>query len=202
LSRQTSGNPIPELLVKDGDVTVLFLSSNDVSFLNKTADPWYSAQTLQGYTPGNSSVPLYVHDGAVRALGCIERLQFCNPNLPANSSCAPLTGSSQAFQLGPQLWQDLTQQAYFNWSTSSIDITAPGIDEIVLIIGAAVLQSRSTLITGIQSFIPDNQWELEVENLSDGEDAELLVYLVDEEKDIYIGVLVLVCHLASRAQPS
>jgi hypothetical protein len=31
---------------------------------------------------------------------------------------------------------------------------------------------------------------------------ELLVYLVDEEKDIYIGVLVLVCHLVSRAQPS
>ena len=37
--------------------------------------------------------------------------------------------------------------------------------------------------------------------LSDGEDAELLVYLVREEKDIYIGVVVLVCHLASRAQP-
>ena len=34
------------------------------------------------------------------------------------------------------------------------------------------------------------------------EDAELLVYLVEEEKDIYIGVLVLVCHLASQAQPS
>jgi hypothetical protein len=38
--------------------------------------------------------------------------------------------------------------------------------------------------------------------LSDGEDAELLVYLVKEDEDIYIGVLVLVCHLASRAQPS
>ena len=37
--------------------------------------------------------------------------------------------------------------------------------------------------------------------LSDGEDAELLVYLVKEEKDIYIGVVVLVCHLASQAQP-
>jgi hypothetical protein len=33
--------------------------------------------------------------------------------------------------------------------------------------------------------------------LSDGEYAELLVYLVEEEKDIYIGVLVLVCHLAT-----
>jgi hypothetical protein len=38
------------------------------------------------------------------------------------------------------------------------------------------------------------------------EDAELLVYLVEEEKDIHIGVLVLVCHLAThlttRDQPS
>jgi hypothetical protein len=32
-------------------------------------------------------------------------------------------------------------------------------------------------------------------DLSNWEDAELLVYLVDEEKDIYIGVLVVVCHL-------
>jgi hypothetical protein len=29
------------------------------------------------------------------------------------------------------------------------------------------------------------------------EDAELLVYLVEEEKDIYICMLVLVCHLAT-----
>ena len=31
--------------------------------------------------------------------------------------------------------------------------------------------------------------------VSDGGDAELLVYLVDEEEDIYIGVIVTVCHL-------
>jgi hypothetical protein len=30
----------------------------------------------------------------------------------------------------------------------------------------------------------------------------LLVYLVDEEKDIYIGVLVSICHLLSWTQPS
>jgi hypothetical protein len=34
------------------------------------------------------------------------------------------------------------------------------------------------------------------------EDAELLVYLVDEEMDIYKDVLVLARHLASWAQPS
>jgi hypothetical protein len=30
------------------------------------------------------------------------------------------------------------------------------------------------------------------------EDAELLVYLVDGEKDISMGVLVVVCHLATH----
>jgi len=36
---------------------------------------------------------------------------------------------------------------------------------------------------------------LRLENAWWEEYAELLVYLVDEERDIYIGVLVVVCHL-------
>jgi hypothetical protein len=34
--------------------------------------------------------------------------------------------------------------------------------------------------------------------LLDGEDAELLIYLANEEKDIYISVLVLVYHLVTQ----
>jgi hypothetical protein len=34
--------------------------------------------------------------------------------------------------------------------------------------------------------------------VSNWEDAVLFVYLVKEEEDIYIGVLVLVCHLATH----
>jgi hypothetical protein len=34
------------------------------------------------------------------------------------------------------------------------------------------------------------------------EDVELLVYLVEEEKDIYMGVLVIVCHLATHLAAS
>jgi hypothetical protein len=157
--------PIPELIVTDGVVTILFLSSNDVSFVNKTTDPWYSAQTFRGFSPDDGSTPHYIHDDAVRALGCIERLQLCNPNLPANSSCTPLTGNSQAFQLGFQLWQDPTQQAYFNWSTLFINkVISPGIPTIVNTIRMGVLQSRSKLFLGTQLFIPDNQWEVEMEN--------------------------------------
>jgi hypothetical protein len=169
--------PIPELLVTDGDVIVLFLSSNNIWFLNKTADPWYSAQTSNEVLLENIPIPLYAHDDAVRALGCRERFQFCNPNLPGNSSCTPLTSSHQVFQLGFQLWQDLTQQAYFNWSTSFFNM---GIDTTVSIIGTAALQSRSTLIGGMQWFIPDNQWELEVENLFKVTLASLQRSVVDQ----------------------
>jgi hypothetical protein len=37
--------------------------------------------------------------------------------------------------------------------------------------------------------------------LSNCEDAVLIVYLAKEEEDIYIGVLVLVCHLATHLPP-
>jgi hypothetical protein len=44
---------------------------------------------------------------------------------------------------------------------------------------------------------------LQGRDLSDGEDAELLVYLVDEEKDIYIGVRVaLFATLLARRSPA
>jgi hypothetical protein len=171
--------PIPELLITDGDEIVMFLSSNDIVFLNKTADPWYSAQTPQDPIGINNSIPVYGHDDPVRALGCIERLQFCNPNLPGNSSCTPLTYASQAFELGPQLWQDLTQQAYFNWSTSFIPGYI-GFYTTADAIGAAALQSRSMLVDGLQSFIPDNQWELEMENLFNITLASLQRLVVDQ----------------------
>jgi hypothetical protein len=97
-------------------------------------------------------------------VGCIERLQFCNPNLPANSSCTNLTSSSEAFELGLRLWQDPTQQAYFNFSTFFVSETPPSIKTIVTTIGTAILESRSTLFIGTQSLIPNNQWEIDMEN--------------------------------------
>jgi hypothetical protein len=80
-SYKNTWNPIPELLVPDGDVTILFLSANDIHFLNQVDDPWYSAHVFAGkIQPSgvNGSVSLYVHDDPVRTLGCIERYQFCN----------------------------------------------------------------------------------------------------------------------------
>lgn len=160
-------NPIPELLVPDGDVTVLFLSANDIRFFNQVDDPWYSAHIVGGgiqVSGVNGSVPAYVRDDPVRALGCIERYQFCNPNVSANSSCTTLGGIMQAVQGAPQLYQDEAQRAHLKWSASAIKYMAAGLTEVFGYLGTAALQSRSTLSQGMQSALPGNQWELEVES--------------------------------------
>jgi hypothetical protein len=56
----------------------------------------------------------------------------------------------------------------------------PSIDSIVDIIGATILQSRSTFFAGMQSFIPDNQWEVEMENLFKVTLASLQRSVVDQ----------------------
>ena len=160
-------NPIPELLVPDGDVTVLFLSANDIRFLNQVDDPWYSAHTSLGksriaYVDG--SVPLYVSDDPVRTLGCVARYQFCNPNLSTNSTCTTLGGIRQAVQRAPQLYQDETQRTHLKWSTFPIIFMAAGLHEVFGYLGSFALQSHSTFSRGLQSTLPENQWEVEVES--------------------------------------
>ena len=160
-------NPIPELLVPDGDVNVLFLSANDIRFLNQVDDPWYSAHTFAGSVRRdgvNGNISLYVRDDPVRALGCVERYQFCNPNVSTKSSCTTLGGIAQAVQRAPQLYQGEEQRAQLKWSASAIALMAAGLREVTGLLGTSALQSRSTLTQGEQSTLPKNQWEVEVES--------------------------------------
>jgi hypothetical protein len=169
-SGENGWNPIPKLLVPDKDVTVLFLSANDIQFLNQVDDLWYSAHIVRGemqithISGPDVAVPMFVRDDPVRALGCIERYQFCNPNVSTNSSCTALNGIKQAVQGAPQLYQDEAQRAHLKWSVSAIKFMAAGLTEIFGYFRTAALQSCSTLSQGMQSALLGNQWELEVKS--------------------------------------
>ncbi|KAL9618487.1 MAG: hypothetical protein Q9160_006806 [Pyrenula sp. 1 TL-2023] len=163
--------PIPELLVRDGDVNIIFLSANDIRFLNRVEDPWYSATNLlHEYDQYNSSISphkdfqAFHRDDPARSLGCIERYQFCNPSLPLNIRCTPLGGILQAAQLASQLYQSAAQRDSFSWSSYAITNMAAGIREVVGTLGTSALQSRNSLTLGVQSILPDYQWELEAES--------------------------------------
>lgn len=146
----------------------MFLSTNNIKFTNPVDDLWYSAHksgnTLSILGSSDEKIPIYFSDNAVRALGCIERYQFCNPNISRNLSCTPLGGIFQVSESAIQLYQDEIQQEHFNWSASAIKHMAAGVSEIVRRLGTNALLSRITLQEGLQSPLPNNQWELEVES--------------------------------------
>ncbi|KAF2870603.1 hypothetical protein BDV95DRAFT_495673 [Massariosphaeria phaeospora] len=164
---QNGWSPIPELLVPDGDVSMFFLAANDVRFFEPVEDAWFSARTVaedSEVSNSKGSHQYYMRDDPARVVACMEKYQFCNPLLAANSSCTPLGGIRQALEAASGLFKDESDRKRFLWSVSAIVSMASGFAEIGGYLGSAALQARSMLAIGLQSRLPNNQWELELEN--------------------------------------
>ncbi|KAF2267718.1 hypothetical protein CC78DRAFT_576718 [Lojkania enalia] len=173
--------PIPELYVSKSDMSIFLLSSNKIMYIEEVNDPWFSANQTSGLylstSPGDRK-PLYRADDPARAVVCLEKYQFCNPNLPENNSCTPLTGIRQAFSLGPGLYQDEGIQRRVEWSLAAIQYMATGFVEVSSYVKA--LLARNKLVVGVQGALPNNQWEMELENWFRLTLADLQRSIVDE----------------------
>lgn len=160
--------PIPELQRPAADVSLAFLSANDVPFSQQSDDSWYSAHLpiTDTFTMHNvtTNMTLYYRDDPVRVLGCTSRYQYCNPNLEPNISCTPLTGIFAVQPLAESLWKTEQQGAMFNWSSSTILHNAIGLIEVLSKLGTSSLTARHKWADGKQGPIPDNQWQLDVEH--------------------------------------
>ena len=150
------------------DVTLFFLSANDIMFAEQSNDSWYSAHVRSSKTIGRTDMPgrmyVYYRDDPVRILGCASRYQFCNANLKSNVSCTPLTGISAVQPLVESLWQTEGQRALSRWSISAILNDAIGVWEVVMGLGVSSLTARNKHAAVLQAGLPDNQWQLEVEH--------------------------------------
>jgi hypothetical protein len=98
---------------------------------------------------------------------CRSQFQFCNPNLPSNSSCTPLGDPSQYKDSVHDLWKD-SDKEYLNWTMNGLDIFT--VDQVVTILGSTSLLATENIVAGMKgvrlqwSELLDYQWELEVEN--------------------------------------
>lgn len=163
----SSFSPISDLRRPSADITVVFLSANDIEFVEPTDDSWYSAHRpapQRSSAEGVHNVKTYVRDDPVRVLGCSSQYQYCNPNLAPDESCTPLQGIVPVQTLAKDLWQTEEQRALFNWSSSAILYEAIGIPEVINQLGVSALTSRHKLAVGRQGLLPNNQWQLEVEH--------------------------------------
>ncbi len=135
----------------------MFLSSNDVMFLEPSDDPWYSAHRLGEY----DSMPVYRSDDPVRVLGCLDQVQYCNPNLEPSIRCSPLAAFFDEEDLNHTLWKTEQQKTTYTWHMDTAEIL-PG--QFLEMLGTLALTSQLSKLGSTQGKLPDNQWQLEIEH--------------------------------------
>ncbi|OTA81800.1 hypothetical protein M434DRAFT_61739, partial [Hypoxylon sp. CO27-5] len=149
--------PIPAVRNMNGDIIIVFLSGNGILFDKQSGDAWYRARSYSRNltTTGASGIRYtYQFDEAASPLGCVQQYQWCNPSYSGTSGCGPLANrAALKSAVGARfLWTMMVQQSLDN------------INGVVTQMGAKSLASQSSLYSGIQMNITDNQWQLDVTN--------------------------------------
>lgn len=159
-------NPIPELCTGDSLLTIVFLSSNHVPFIQRTTDDWYTATTLGerlvlgGY---NGTLQTYLQNEAASPLACLQREQICDPSLPEGHRCTPL-GSFADLQANVEaLVKDQDQLNRISWTYDVLTSPSQLLADVIAKLHSSALLARYSMSANLQGPLPDNQWQLEVQ---------------------------------------
>ncbi|KAI1497320.1 hypothetical protein F5X99DRAFT_423614 [Biscogniauxia marginata] len=159
--------PIKQLWRPDGDLNVVFLSSNGMPFLQRTLDEWYRATvpgpniTMDRYHSGLQS---YTQDEAASPLACVEQQQLCFFESNGTQVCTPLGPINDIPQHTEALVGDRARLNYFIWMFNVLTSPSNGIGDLVSTLGGSLLLARSTMSSNAQGILADNQWQLEVQH--------------------------------------
>ena len=153
--------PIEPLLQTDGDISLFFMSANDIQYDNPVDDPIFKAHTLE--TTPTTGVPYYLSDDWVDVIGCVDQYQYCNPGHNEQATqCTSLTSNNEVIvdldEIGLSKWQVATAK-HISWNMmfSSMYYSVAGR-------GATALLASESVFGLDQPSLPDNQWQTELSN--------------------------------------
>ncbi|KAG8168101.1 hypothetical protein KVR01_003790 [Diaporthe batatas] len=169
--------PIPQLIVPDAELKLVFLSPDGVVYLDQTNDPWYRG-VLPLYNGADGDLgqrSLYLSDEAASPMGCTMRRQYCN----FNKTCGSLAGNTDALSSVMTLFHMSSEEAYYGDGVQAgpleLDATrnrfqmfqAPilssaSFTDLLQGLGPSSLLSIEHMFQGIMGPLPDNQWQLDV----------------------------------------
>lgn len=154
---------ISELQRPDADLTIYHLSAPGIVFVGrKTADAWYRA-TKQGSLTGEGKP--YFQDEAASPLACAQQEQVCDPNLPENERCTPLSGVSNLRLNAAALRQDASSSNRMEWLLNTLSSPYDAsVYRMVKMLGSQSLASKDSMVGQVQGPLPDNQWQLDVQH--------------------------------------
>ncbi|KAF2734239.1 hypothetical protein EJ04DRAFT_466936 [Polyplosphaeria fusca] len=164
--------PIEQLRRPDVELSLFFLSSNNIAYAEPVDDPWFAAHK-EARTAG-----VYVQDEPVRVLGCASQVQYCDANTQ-NRRCEPLRSVyANVTESISKVWTSQRQRDLVISFDRIFSATRMGILEIVASIGAAALRARYSLQYTISGPLPPDQWQLELEYWAKGMLASLQASVV------------------------
>jgi hypothetical protein len=77
---ENTWQPDRAILRDDADVSLMFVSANNLLYYGKVDDPIFMATSpIKSVMDNGKNVTLYTSDFFVNPLGCIDQHQFCNP---------------------------------------------------------------------------------------------------------------------------
>jgi hypothetical protein len=137
-------------------VDLFFISSGRTQYLGPVTDPLFFTETGDNIIEWTPNRPVSV-------LGCTEQHQFCNPNVPQNSGCTPLTnfnGAAKAAQKLPfNAWQSNVAKRLVGASSFTTLSTYLATRRVSALAATELVQLNPNPYSPA---LPANQWTTEV----------------------------------------
>lgn len=154
--------PIDGLYQGDADIALFFLSANDVLYSKEVNDTWYAAHRPMGQaftaSTATGEAQYYLADEPATVLGCKMQYQGCDNSLPAGKECSPPGGVADVdyFRV-PHHDKKGKMLAWILGAPKSVFGVASSLR-------SSSLASKYSLRQNFQVGLPNNQWQLDVEN--------------------------------------
>lgn len=190
----------PNLVVPDTWTTLLVLVASGMAYVNMTDDPWFSAhrQVDPGMNFTEDFAGFYLADEPANVLGCTSSRLFCNPNLPSDSGCMNALGASNLELLTnfTRIWPDADDQATLLPLAQILNqFDASDIGVLYQARAVSNLLARFTIAANAQrKALPVNQWQLEMEYVSQAMLAAMQHYMLDYARGFW--ALPMLCEYA------
>jgi hypothetical protein len=169
LIREVSAfDPIKDLLASGGDIYLISLSGNAITFSEKSLDPWYQATrdggTIRSLVDAESDLDVYIMDEPGSPLACSEKVQLRFKSATGEDRYTILSGYNDVNQHASALFEGDPSSSRWNWLLQSINNNYCFLTNILDILGQQALLSRKSVYNAIQGPLGTTQWMEEVDN--------------------------------------
>ncbi|ERF76832.1 hypothetical protein EPUS_09499 [Endocarpon pusillum Z07020] len=155
--------PVDAISRDDADVTIIFVSSNAINYLEPVYDPVFLA-TYPGdpIRSGSKNASTYYANYYVNPMACIDQHQICNPN---NQRCTHLQDYYDAVKQSADLDMSAVQSMIV--SRLSLSFLYQTIHYCINGRGAAALRATEAAAEAVSLPLPKDQWMIEVRSWFD-----------------------------------